>query len=763
MLDRIELIQGVGLLHDANGKPHSCQRATLVYADNGRGKSTLATVLRSAATGDPTLVSHRRTVDGVLPPKVTLQFSNGHKVNFSANAWSESRPEVLVFDADFVERNVHSGGAVSTGHRKNLLEFALGEAAVAARTAVEQATADARAATEKVLSLTGQLSGHHTGLTLPQFEALTKVAEVDVEVAALQKRVSAANNAAAIIAKPVPAPAPEPSFDIDGLFAALQSSLKNLHADAERVVKEHVAKLGGGTAESWLSQGQQLGDAESCPYCGQATTDLNLIRAYQTHFNEAYAALKIKVAGLRNVAEIGNRANIVERFLQAVVTAKTQATAWSELVPTQAIDFDASAAGTCIAELQDLVLKLVARKEAAPADPVSVEAERPQAVALWVNMIAAMTAANGAIKSAADAIGNYKGQLAAENVLLLTQQIQRLEASKRRHGAVVVDLISKIAVARSDANKAEDKKKSERDKLDGLMTATLSQYEKSINTLLKNFGASFSIKGMGANFRGAAPRTEYGLLLRGKDIALEGGQPSFSSALSEGDKRTLAFAFFVASTLADSKLSTRIVVIDDPMCSLDLNRKHHTRSVLKRLHSKAEQLILLAHDPYFLRDLRDALRKEDPGTPIAMFQLSLAANDYTGFSTLDVDKECESAYFQHHRLLNEFVAGLNPDAKAVAKAVRPMLEGYLHRRFPSLISKSLMFGQVVVCIRDAPFNSPLSHAKNLVAELNDINEYAGQFHHDTNAAAETVAVLAAELKTYVDRSLHLVHGGVPLS
>ena len=763
MLDRIELIQGVGLLHDANGKPHSCQRATLVYADNGRGKSTLATVLRSAATGDPTLVSHRRTVDGVLPPKVTLQFSNGHKVNFSANAWSESRPEVLVFDADFVERNVHSGGAVSTGHRKNLLEFALGEAAVAARTAVEQATADARAATEKVLSLTGQLSGHHTGLTLPQFEALTKVAEVDVEVAALQKRVSAANNAAAIIAKPVPAPAPEPSFDFDGLFAALESSLKNVHADAERVVKEHVAKLGGGTAESWLSQGQQLGDAESCPYCGQATTSLNLIRAYQTHFNEAYAALKVKVAGLRNVAEIGTRANIVERFLQAVVTAKTQATAWSELVPTQAIDFDASAAGTCIAELQDLVLKLVARKEAAPADPVSVEAERPQAVALWVNMIAAMTAANGAIKSAADAIGNYKGQLAAENVLLLTQQIQRLEASKRRHGAVVVDLISKIAVARSDANKAEDKKKSERDKLDGLMTATLSQYEKSINTLLKNFGASFSIKGMGANFRGAAPRTEYGLSLRGKDIALEGGQPSFSTALSEGDKRTLAFAFFVASTLADSKLSTRIVVIDDPMCSLDLNRKHHTRSVLKRLHSKAEQLILLAHDPYFLRDLRDALRKEDPGTPIAMFQLSLAANDYTGFSTLDVDKECESAYFQHHRLLNEFVAGLNPDAKAVAKAVRPMLEGYLHRRFPSLISKSLMFGQVVVCIRDAPFNSPLSHAKNLVAELNDINEYAGQFHHDTNAAAETVAVLAAELKTYVDRSLHLVHGGVPLS
>ena len=354
MLDRIELIQGVGLLHDANGKPHTCKRATLIYADNGRGKSTLATVLRSVATGDSTLIAHRKTVDGVLPPKVALQFSNGYKVNFSANKWSESRPEILVFDADFVERNVHSGGTVNTGHRKNLLEFALGEAAVVSRTAVEQATADAKVATEKVQSLTGQLSGHHTGLTLPQFEALTKVVEVDVEVAALQKRAFAASNAAAIIAKPVPTTAPEPVFDFDSLFVALESSLKNVHADAERVVREQVEKLGGGIAESWLSQGQHLGDAESCPYCGQATTDLDLIRAYQTHFDEAYAALKVKVAGLRNIAEVGTRATIVQNFLQALEIARAQAAAWSDLVPTQPIKLDADSARASIEELRNM-------------------------------------------------------------------------------------------------------------------------------------------------------------------------------------------------------------------------------------------------------------------------------------------------------------------------------------------------------------------------------------------------------------------------
>jgi len=246
--------------------------------------------------------------------------------------------------------------------------------------------------------------------------------------------------------------------------------------------------------------------------------------------------------------------------------------------------------------------------------------------------------------------------------------------------------------------------------------------------------------------------------LRGKDVALEGGPPSFSTALSEGDKRTLAFAFFIASAFEDSKLATRIVVIDDPMCSLDMNRRHHTRTVLKKIHAKAAQLVVLAHDPYFLRDLRDALRKEDKAASIVIFQMASIADSYTNFADIDIDKECESRYFQHHRLLNDFGLGTVNDLKSVAKAIRLMLEGYLHRRFPGLISKNLLFGEVVVLMKDSVAPSPLLHAKNLVVELNEINEYAGQFHHD---GSDDVAITATELKTYVERALSLVHKGGP--
>ena len=78
----------------------------------------------------------------------------------------------------------------------------------------------------------------------------------------------------------------------------------------------------------------------------------------------------------------------------------------------------------------------------------------------------------------------------------------------------------------------------------------------------------------------------------------------------------------------------------------------------------------------------------------------------------------------------------------------------------TLVPKSLMFGEVVIRIRVATLPSPLVYAQNLVVELNEINEYAGRFHHDTNpGGAEIVAVVASELKTFATRALHVGHRG----
>ncbi len=100
------------------------------------------------------------------------------------------------------------------------------------------------------------------------------------------------------------------------------------------------------------------------------------------------------------------------------------------------------------------------------------------------------------------------------------------------------------------------------------------------------------------------------------------------------------------------------------------------------------------------------------------------------------------------------------DQRHIAKAIRPLLEGYLHRRFPGLVSDNLMFGEVVAQIKSCFAPSPLCHAQSLVDELNEINIYAGQFHHDTNPGnVDTVLINATELHTFAMRSLNVIHKG----
>lgn len=763
MLERISAIQGIGLLHDANAKPFFCRKATLIYGDNGRGKSTLATVFRSLSTGDGSLISGRTTLDGLLPPHVELQFGSGHKVTFNKGAWSETRSEVVVFDTDFIERNVHSGGEVNTNHRKNLLEFALGEPAVAARTTADKATAASKKASEEVQSLSSQLVGYQCGIPIAAFEKLAPIPDADAQIASLQLQINAAANLNAISAKAVPLIVANPTFDLSAVFSVLQKSLIDVHADAEIVVKTHLAKLADKFAEGWISQGLQFTVDDTCPYCAQDIKSNDLIKAYQTHFNVAYGELKSKVTALISTVAAATADTRVIAIAQSVATAKARASAWEEQVVITPFTFDADSASSTLGELGQFLQELVHQKQRTPTDVVGTEEDYKKAEELWESFIKPLEYVNKEIQNAAEAIVTYKGTLETVNTEALRQQVHQFQAAKNRHQLAVIDLVDNLVVARNASKAAEVVKKAERLKLDTLMTATLSKYQTSINTLLVKFGASFTIENLDANFRGGAARSEYALHLRGKTVGLEGGPPSFTTALSEGDKRTLAFAFFVASTLEDAKLATRTVIVDDPMCSLDANRKHHTKSVLKSLHASAAQLIVLAHDPYFLRDLRDSLLKADAAAPISLFQLTLSDNNYTNFGNFDVDKECESAYFQHHRVLNEFSEGILVDSRAVAKAVRPMLEGYLHRRFPGLVPKSLLFGQVVLKIREAATPNPLTHAQNLVLELTEINDYVGQFHHDTNPSADTVVVVGSELKTYITRALHVVHRGEPLA
>ncbi|WP_205619432.1 hypothetical protein [Salinivibrio socompensis] len=92
MLERIHRIKGIGLLHDADARAHGLQKASFIYADNGRGKSTLASLFRSCSTNKPELLVNRRTIDGNNDQEASLQFSNGQRSSFQNGSWDLRDP-----------------------------------------------------------------------------------------------------------------------------------------------------------------------------------------------------------------------------------------------------------------------------------------------------------------------------------------------------------------------------------------------------------------------------------------------------------------------------------------------------------------------------------------------------------------------------------------------------------------------------------------------------------------------------------------------
>lgn len=759
MLERIEWIRGIGLLHDVNGKPLKFSKTQLIYADNGRGKSTLASVLRSVAEGDSTALLDRKTVDGTIPPDASLVFGSGHKVALANGKWSEARPELLVFDAEFIEKNVHSGGVVSPGQRKNLLQFALGASAVKARVSEERATKASADANAEVSRLTAQLAGFHQGLTLPMFQRLTPMTDEEAhpQLNALRRRLLTAQGIDAVLERALPEEIQEPSFDLDALFKILNLSLNGIEENAEQKISAHIAHQNNPSIERWISEGQAFDDGSTCPYCSQPTSGVELVRAYQTHFNKEYEQLKSNISLLERGVQTRTADAVIEKIATGVANASAAIALWETEVKIDNPAFPTEHAKLGIQALREELTELVQLKLNSPLEPIGSVDEKLSAHRQWDAILEHIRKTNSQILQARTSIIEFRRALTSENLDVMKQEILKLELSISRGKPNVAELLTTLASAKKKSQEAETDKKAARVTLNKQMESTLTTFQITINKILGRFGASFSIEKMDANFRGGL-RSEYGLSLRGRSITLD-GTPKFATALSEGDKRMLAFAFYIATLTSDSDLAKKIVVIDDPMCSLDANRKSQTKEILRIISGRAEQLIIMAHDPFFVRDLKEALAVQ--GAPaLEVFQLQHAADGYSQLAKFNVEQECESTFYRHHRLLMEFCSGTAHDSRVVAKAIRPFLEGYLHRRFPGLVPKDLMFGQILAHIGTVPSSNPLTYATPLVEELRDINVYAGQFHHDTNPGnCETLPVTTSELLTYGQRALTLVYRG----
>ena len=80
MIERIIAITNVGKFVNCKAAGDvTFRKLTLIYGENGRGKSTLCDILRSLATGDGDRIAGRKTLGSDVPPLTEILVTGGKR------------------------------------------------------------------------------------------------------------------------------------------------------------------------------------------------------------------------------------------------------------------------------------------------------------------------------------------------------------------------------------------------------------------------------------------------------------------------------------------------------------------------------------------------------------------------------------------------------------------------------------------------------------------------------------------------------------
>lgn len=254
---------------------------------------------------------------------------------------------------------------------------------------------------------------------------------------------------------------------------------------------------------------------------------------------------------------------------------------------------------------------------------------------------------------------------------------------------------------------------------------------------------------------------------------MRAGEPA--THLSDGERTAVAFLYFLKSLQStDFNLEEGVVVIDDPVSSLDSNSLFSAFGFMKSRTAKAKQLIILTHSFSLFRQIRNwfeslnnLANKPKRGQIARFFMLHSITRDGTRSAKLGVmDKFLTGFESEYHYLFKQvLIVSGSESGQGLEKyygmpnMARRLLETFLAYRVPSrsgdLYGKlNKIKGDEAVKARVLRFLHTYSHGDSVA-----------QPDHDPTLLAETPAVLREVLtliqtndSEHYDEMIALVNG-----
>jgi wobble nucleotide-excising tRNase len=733
---------------------------SILYAENGRGKTTMAAILRSLSNGDPKLIADRHRVGSANLPYIVVNGTGGAQHTLQNGAWSAPLTDLIVFDDTFVAENICSGIEIESGHRQNLHELILGAQGVALNAALQGHIAEIEEHNRQLRLKDAAIPAlARFGLGIDEFCSLQPIDDVDARIQDAERALAAAQAAAAVQTEPEFMGLALPPFNIADLNALLSRDIANLDANAAAQVQTHLAQIDG-NAERWISDGVAIlsGDGQpwaekDCPFCAQSLNGSQIIDHYRAYFSAEYTVLKADLAAASRDITSTYGGEVPAAFERHVAVTLERRTFWLRFLEIPEFVIDTADIARAWKAARDAVQATLAEKRAAPLDSIALDAAAIAAIDAYHTKRNHIMTISNALTGLNGQVAIVKEQAQAANLVALTTDLNRLKATKSRHSAQVAPRCEDYLAEKIAKQATETARANARIALDNYRQNIFPTYEAAINNYLGRFNAGFRLGGVSpVNNRGGSSAT-YNVVINNVDVPLTANAgPSFRTALSAGDRNTLALAFFFASLEQTANLANSIVVIDDPMTSLDEHRSLVTVQEIRQLLDRVRQVIVLSHSKSFLI----ALWKAAPRTNRAAMRIVRAAVGSV-IETWDVNHDSITEHDHRFARATAYVQNADPaQERTVANDLRYTLEAFLRVAYANHFPPGSMVGQFwTLCNqRIGAANQILNQADTI--ELRALLDYANRYHHDTNSTYQTETINDAELANFAGRTLAFI-------
>ncbi len=718
MISKIHNIRAIGKFEDFSpSEPLEMGKLTLIYSDNGRGKSTLADIFRALALGDANLLVGRKTLRCNIDQLVKFELDTGLELTFANHQWHGQSCKLQVFDDVYISVNVYAGTSVGTDHKRNIAQIIIGDIAVRAqekednlkmgqdqlKQQIENLEAEIR---EQIHSSDGKSAGK---IPVNEFVALENVPDINKAVEQQETLVKQLENSDELLIADTFSELVLPGLPISELKELLGKSLVQIEKIAEQQVREHLSHYHSGRVEDWIERGTQFVAErnDSCPFCGQELSGSNLIQHYRAYFNKEYIKLKEDIASFANEHLVFD--NAVNEMHLNLIKNNSAFQFWHERNPElQLKDLSHSEVKEALDFVVSKLRELLNNKSNSPLDRLQLNETSTQAINQWSAVKQKVERYNKVVILTNKNIGELRETVLSADLEQEKSELVRLRNIQLRYSSNVTELCDLYTQAKHELQALEQQISETREEIDKSIDKLFAKYKDKVNEYLVYLGAEFTI----GDFDRTRDRTsvrirKYGLIISGEMVDV--GKPdasidkaSFKNTVSAGDRRTLAFAYFLAQLESLPNLDDQVVIFDDPMTSLDTNRRTKTIAAINKFCNKANQAIIMSHDAFFLHEFWNSYNRKR-NQCISKINI-IAGPGENKPSTLAADWDIEAAVrnqeAKDYKRILDFSErrSAETDMADIARCARMLLEQRCRTLYLDVCQNSNAFGSFMECV-----------------------------------------------------------------